>query len=83
MRIKDALEAVENILKACRIISPGFQTHRIALELIKKHQLSSDKIFDAYLVATILSNDITTIATDNVKDFRRITEITILNPFKV
>ena|SRR3989338_254610 len=81
MKIREALEAIEAILKDCRIISPDYRTHRIALELIKKYQFSADHVFDMYLVATALSNRIETIATDNVRDFSKLAEIETINPF--
>ncbi len=81
MKIHDALEAVENILKASTVVSPDYRTHRIALELIKKYKLISDQIFDAYLVATAISSGIYELATDNVKDMQRFSEITVINPF--
>lgn len=81
MKLKDAVDAVERILKVCSIVSPNWKTQRIALELIKKYKLSSDIIFDAYLAATALSNDVNIIATDNVKDFKKFKEIKIINPF--
>lgn len=82
MNIGDALGAIENILKACRVISPDYRTHHITLELIKKHRLSADQIFDAYLVATALGSGIDTIATDNIGDFKKFTELRIINPFQ-
>jgi len=82
MKIDDAISAMENLLTGLTIISPDYRTHRIALELIKKYKLSSDKVFDAYLVATALSNDIETIATDNTKDLQKFTGlINAFNPF--
>ena len=81
MKIDDALESIESILKGTQVISPSYRTHRIALELVKKHQLTSDQIFDAYLVATALDNGIYTIATDNTKDFVILTEIKVISPF--
>lgn len=81
MKTRDALEAIEGILKGCVVISPDYRTHRIALGLIKKHRLSADQVFDAYLVATALSNSIDTIATDNIKDFKKFTEVKVINPF--
>lgn len=81
MKIGDALGAIENILKGCTVISPDYRTHRFTLELIKKHKLSADEIFDAYLVATALGSGLDTIATDNTKDFQKFTEIKVLNPF--
>lgn len=81
MKIKDAIDAVERIIKVCNIISPDYRSHRIALELIKKHNLSSDQVFDAYLVATALNNDVKTIATDNTKDLQKFKELEVVNPF--
>lgn len=81
MKIEDAIDVIENTLKECTIIFPDYRTHQIALELIKKHSLSADKIFDAYLVATALGNDIGTIATDNTQDFKRFIELKTINPF--
>lgn len=81
MKINDALKAIEGLLEGCTIISPNWKTHNIALLLIKKYRLSSDIVFDAYLVATALSNDIDIIATNNAKDFKKFTELKIINPF--
>lgn len=81
MKIHDALKAIDNIIKACRIVCPDEKTHSITLLLIKKNKLVSDQIFDAYLVATALSNGITTIATDNIRDFKKLKAIKIINPF--
>ena len=81
MKIEDALEAIDNILKGCTVISPDYRTHHITLELIKKHKLSADEVFDAYLVATALGNGIGIIATDNTKDFKKFIELEIINPF--
>lgn len=81
MKPNEALKVVENILKACHIICPDEKTHYVTLLLIKKCKLVSDQIFDAYLVATALSNGIETIATDNTQDFKKFKEIKLLNPF--
>lgn len=78
---KLAIEAVLKITEGCQIIAPKPGTEFIALELIKRSRLSGNRIFDAYLAATVLSNGVETIATDNVKDFSKITEITVINPF--
>jgi len=81
MEINAAREAIEKILEACDIITPDYKTHRIALELIIKHNIVSNQIFDAYLAATAISNGIDTLATDNIKDLQRFSELTIINPF--
>ncbi len=81
MKIGNAIDAVLSILRGCTVISPDYRTHSIALELIKKYSLSADKIFDAYLAATALGNDIGIIATDNIQDFKRFMELKTINPF--
>lgn len=81
MKLKLALEAIQAIADSCRLISPDQTTYYLTLELISKYKLTGNRIFDAYLAATALSNGIDTIATDNVEDFNKLTEITVLNPF--
>lgn len=81
MNPKEAFEAIGGIAKGIEIIYPRFDTYHIALELIKKYHLKSDQVFDGYLAATALSNGIDTIATDNVKDFKKFKEIKVKNPF--
>ncbi len=81
MRIDKALEAIEEILKVSKIISPDYRTHNITLELIRKYKLMADQIFDAYLTATAISNGINVIATDNTRDFKKFTQVKTFNPF--
>ena len=81
MNLKDALSAVLSIAKSCFIISPNQNTYYLAIELIKNYKLSGNRIFDAYLAATALSNGISAIATDNTRDFKKFKGITIINPF--
>ena len=81
MKSISAIKSVFQITKALRIVSPNYESYYLSLELIRKYDLKSDQVFDAYLVGTALSNDINTIATDNEKDFKVIKEINIFNPF--
>jgi len=82
MKLKSAIAEIQKIADAGRIISPDYRTYHIAAELIKNYSLKSDQIFDAYLVATALTNDVYKIATDNERDFLKIEEIKVINPFK-
>ena|SRR5579872_6846977 len=82
MNITDAIDTVQGICDALTVISPQQETYILALELIKKYGLTSDQVFDAYLLATMLSNEIRDIVTDNEKDFKGFEGIKILNPFK-
>lgn len=82
MPSNDAIAAVNAITEHCRIIAPSYETLEIALALVKKHALSGDKLFDAYLAATALSVGVMAIATDNTKDFLPFEEINTINPFR-
>lgn len=80
-KLKEALSSTLSIAQSCSLISPNQNTFYLALELIKKHNLSGNRIFDAYLAATALSNGISIITTDNTRDFKKFKEIKLLNPF--
>lgn len=81
MPINQALATVFQIASACFVIAPKEETYHVAGELIKKYQLAANQIFDVYLVATMLTNEVETIATDNTRDFSKYAEITTYNPF--
>ena len=82
MSASSAIIAISQITNALKIISPNHETYYIAIELIRKYVIKSDKVFDAYLVATMFSNRIHTIATDNEKDFRVFQGVKVYNPFR-
>lgn len=54
----------------------------VVLHLLQDKNIIGRKIFDVYLVATMLSNGIKTIYTANVRDFEMFSEIKAINPFK-
>ena len=81
MKTSDAIEAVWRIAEVCQIICPDYKTHRLAIEVINKYKLKADKIFDAYLIATLFSNGFDIIATDNIRDFQIFSGLQIVNPF--
>src|SRR5438477_12721456 len=81
MKPQQAIQAVMNIAQTIDIITPDNQTLQIALTWIKKYNLNADQIFDAYLAATAVTNNIKIIATDNTKDFKSFLEIQLYNPF--
>lgn len=79
----EAISDIEKIVVHLNMISPNFDTYFRAIELIKLHKLTGNRIFDAYLAATMLSNGITRIATDNERDFKIYKGIEVYNPFSV
>ena len=50
------------------------------LGLLERHPVTEQRIFDAFLVATMLDNEVRTIYTQNVKDFQGYPEIQVINP---
>lgn len=80
MKPKKAQNSLEPIIDACKIIYPNNKTHYLAFEFIEQNKLVGNQIFDAYLAATAISNNVIAIATDNVKDFKTF-GIEIFNPF--
>lgn len=78
---KVAVKKIKELTDNFSIVSPKVETIFLLMEFVKKYELAGDKIFDAYLVATAMTNDINIIATDNTRDFKMYEEIKILNPF--
>lgn len=78
----EALEAVLAITDNAKLLTPNKTTYYLFMDLIDKYRLTSDKIFDGYLIATALSNGVNVVATDNIKDFKDVSEIKTIDPFK-
>ena len=76
MKAEEALQAVSAIIDVGVVIRPTPETLEIMIELIRRKKITGNTIFDAYLVATMLSNGVKKIATDNVKHFKKFEEIT-------
>ena len=81
MSPRKANEAVWEIAGALKLITPNQEALFLVRELINKYNLKGNKIFDAYLVATAMANEIFSIATDNIKDIQVFEEINPVNPF--
>lgn len=77
----EAIKAISGISNPFRIITPNRTTINLCMEYVQKLNISGNRIFDAYLAATALSNDIKVIATDNTKDFKVFKGIELINPF--
>jgi len=80
--LTNALKQIDSFIKITAVISPNSDTLQVFLNLAKEYKITSNQIYDAYLVATAITNDIRTIATDNEKDFKKYKEIKVYNPFK-
>lgn len=63
------------------IINPTSQTTEVLLTLLKGTEVNNTEIFDTYLVATMLTNQVRTIYTADEKVFKKFSTIEIINPF--
>ena len=60
-------------------INYTFETIEKAKRISIEHNL---KFWDSLIVATMLENDVKQIYTENEKDFKKVKELKVLNPFK-
>lgn len=79
---RDAAGEIEMYYHAPQItkIYPGADTIPLATDLMRRNEVTRQDIFDLYLVATMLSNNITRLYTYNRADFSRFQEIEVLTP---
>jgi predicted nucleic acid-binding protein len=81
--IIEAIEIIDFLVNSnIKIIYSSPFTFLKTIELVKKHRIKRQEIFDINLVALMIQNKIDTIITANDKHFRSIKEINVLNPFK-
>lgn len=66
-----------------KVIQPSAETIIVFVRLLSRFPRLRDskQVFDIFLTATMLSNEVAVILTENVKDFRDIPGITAINPF--
>jgi predicted nucleic acid-binding protein len=50
--------------------------------LLNHDVVTGQRIFDVFLVATMMDNQVRTLYTQNTKDFSRFTDIQAINPFE-
>jgi predicted nucleic acid-binding protein len=80
---QEASNALQTLTKNFTVLCPTLETPAIAFELIETYSIHGTETFDAYLVATALSHQVTTIVSDNTKHLSKYKQIKIVNPFKV
>lgn len=76
----------ENLIQYFQELRQGSQIikydENTIINAIKTSTRYNIHFFDALLVTTMLENDIRTIVTENTKDFEKISNLKIINPFK-
>ncbi len=77
---KLASELVNQYLSSpFEIVYPNLNTSKIMVELLRKNQFKDGQVFDCFLIATMLSSNISQIVTANVKDFKKFDSISVLD----
>ena len=76
-----ARELVDGILASLRWtkLDRGVSTVRTAMEIAGRNGVH---FWDALIAATMLEHDVTTIVTENERDFKKIPGLRVVNPFK-
>jgi predicted nucleic acid-binding protein len=79
---QEALFEMEKYLHSRQIVKiyPGADTMEIAFDLLRRYEVKKQKIFDLYLVATMLGANVTRLYTYNRDDFTQFGEIEVLSP---
>lgn len=67
--------------KGIRIIDPKSSTLFKTIELLKKFEIRRERIFDIYLLATMLDNNVKVIYTEDTTPFVRYGLVKAINPF--
>lgn len=80
---QEAFFLIETYLSSSRIIKiyPSIKTFSHTISLSQKLSLAKAEIFDCYLVATMLENNVFTIYTENTAHFKCYKNIKVINPF--
>lgn len=77
---KEARELIKDYLHSpFEIILPNQETGEILLSLCQENNIKNGEIFDVYLAATCISNNVKTILTANVKDFKNLAVIKVID----
>jgi predicted nucleic acid-binding protein len=79
---QDATIEIEKYLKIAKILKiyPDRKITENVLELLKKHNVNSQAIFDLPLVATMLANDVRRIYAYNIDHFKLFTDLDVVTP---
>lgn len=81
--LAEALRASEAYLSFCSLLTPKPSTYLTFETLVNKSRVARERIFDFYLAATALDNQVAHICTWNTKHLRPILGLTVATPSQV
>lgn len=77
---KDAIMAINFFESTSKVVFPTVVGFELNLDLVKKYEIFSVRVFDNMLVATMLEYGVFNLYTNNVGDFLVYDEIVVTNP---
>jgi predicted nucleic acid-binding protein len=77
---QDAIDAIAGLLVYLRVLPMPAGTEKLWLDLLRRHPVKGQKIFDLQIVAAMLASGIQRIYTYNTGDFEAFSELTVLAP---
>ena len=83
MNISDALEIVQEFQSAFNVLFPNEESLDIFSNLLNLYKPKGIKIYDFEHISIALANNISKIASFNVKDFNSIKEIDLIDISKI
>jgi len=81
--LREALRACQAYLSFCALVTPKPGTYLTFEALTKERGATRERLFDLYLAATAIDNDISQICTWNIKHFRRLAGLSAATPSEV
>jgi predicted nucleic acid-binding protein len=78
--LREALQACQAYLSFCTLVSPKPGTYLTFEALTKQRRAVRERLFDLYLAATAMDNEITQICTWNSKHFKRLAGFRAVTP---
>ncbi|MBI2358705.1 MAG: type II toxin-antitoxin system VapC family toxin [Deltaproteobacteria bacterium] len=81
--LREALTASQAYLSFCTLVTPKPSTYLTFEALTRERRVARERLFDLYLAATAMDNDVSQICTWNTKHFRRLAGLWSATPSQV
>ena len=75
LSLKNALTVIQDFKTFFTVLYPNEKSYKIFIDLLKKYEPTGLQIHDFEIISIALACQIDTIATFNIKDFKRVAEV--------
>jgi predicted nucleic acid-binding protein len=83
IKLQEALKACQSYLSFCTLVTPKPSTYLTFETLTKEKKVARERLFDLYLAATAIDNNLSHICTWNTKHFRHLPGLRVATPSEV